>query len=444
MFSSKDLRKLIIPLIIEQVLMALMGAVDTVMVTSIGSAAISGVSLVDSINTLVIDVFTALATGGSIICSQYLGRRDKSHAGNAARQVLLSAFALSSFVMVVCLVLRKWLLAVIFGTVEPAVMDSACTYFLVTAMSYPFIALFGASSALYRAAGNSRISMIISVSSNVLNIIGNTLLIYVFRLGVLGAAISTLVSRVASSVAILICQFRPGQDIQLGKLTDIRPDFKVIWLVLCIGLPTGIENSMFQLGKLVVQSTVSTLGTTAIAANAMVAILEMFSSKPSMAIGYGLTAIVGQCMGAGRLDEAKKYIKQLTILSAVVLFFTNWLIYFAAPGVAKISGMEPESEHMMISVLLVISILKPFLWPMAFTPMNGTRAAGDVKFNMIAASLSMWIFRVGLTTALCRFFGVGLIGIWCGYFVDWAVRSIVFSLRLKSDKWHSHHLIEDI
>lgn len=444
MFSNKALRRLIIPLIVEQVLMALMGAADTIMVTSISSAAISGVSLVDSINTLVIDLLTALATGGSIICSQYLGRRDRDHASNAARQVLLSSLAMSLAIMIFCLASRSWLLRVIFGRVEADVMSSAQIYFLITALSYPFIALFGASSAIYRAAGNSRISMIISVSSNILNIIGNAVFIYVFHLGVLGAALSTLISRVLSAAAILICQFRRGQEIDVGRLSELRPDFHVIWLVLCIGLPTGIENGMFQLGKLVVQSTVSTLGTTAIAANAMIAILELFSSKPSMAIGFALVTVAGQCMGAGRLDETRFYIKKLTVWSAVILFICTWLIYFITPIVTGIAGMAPDAADMTLKVMLISSIVKPILWPMAFTPMNGTRAAGDVKFNMIAASLTMWVFRVGLTTVLCRFCGVGLIGIWCGYYVDWFFRSIIFTWRLKSDKWHSHHLIEDI
>jgi putative MATE family efflux protein len=373
-----------------------------------------------------------------------LGHKDKQDSDAAGRQVLLSSFALSVLVMLFCLCCYKWLLKIIFGHVEQDVMDSAITYFYITIFSYPFLALFGASAALYRAGGNSRLPMIISVSSNVLNIIGNALLIFVFHLGVAGAAISTLVSQAAAAVAILICQTRPGQTIEVGNLIKIRPNFHMIWLVLCIGIPTGIENAMFQFGKLVVQSTVSTLGTTAIASNAVVVVLELLTSTPSMAIGLGLMTVVGQCVGAGKLDEARYYTKKLTIWSFVVLFVVNWLIYFITPAVTSIAGMEADAAAMTVRVMLIISIVKPFTWPLAFTPCNGTRAAGDVKFTMIVSTITMWILRVGLATVLCRCLGVGLEGIWCGYFADWTMRSVLFTIRFHGEKWHQHHIIKDI
>ncbi len=443
MFSNRDLRKLLIPLIIEQVLASLMGTADTMMVSRVGSAAISGVSLVDSINKLVIFLFTALATGGTIICSQYLGRKDKADSDKAARQVLLSSFILSMAVTVFCFCCYKWLLRIIFGTVEQAVMDSAVSYFFLTIYTYPFIALFGASSAIFRASGNTRLPMKISVSCNLLNIAGNAIFIFGFNMGVEGAALATLISNVIAAAVILVFLTRPGQEIDIGNLAKIRPDMKVIWLVLCVGLPTGIENAMFQFGKLIVQSTVSTLGTASIAANAMVVVLELFTSMPSQAIGLGLVTVAGQCIGAGRLNEAKYYTKKLTAWSAVILFICNWLIFFATRFVTRAAGMDAAAADMTVSVMLVISIVKPILWPLAFTPCNGTRAAGDVRFNMVVSSVSMWVFRVGLTTLLCRHMGVGLIGIWCGYFADWGVRSVVFTIRFCGDKWHRHHLIDE-
>lgn len=442
MFSNRDLRRLIIPLIIEQVLAALMGTVDTMMVSRVGSAAISGVSLVDSINKLVIYLFTALATGGTIICSQYLGHKDKKDSDEAARQVLLSSFALSLLVTVFCLCCYKWLLKIIFGTVEQSVMDSAVTYFSITIFGYPFLALFDASSALYRAGGNSKLPMFISVTCNLLNIAGNALLIFVFNLGVAGAAISTLVSQVAAAIVILIFLRRPGQVMEVGSLLKIRPNFNVIWRVLCVGLPTGIENAMFQFGKLVVQSTVSILGTTAIASNAVVVVLELMSSTPSMAIGLGLVTVAGQCIGAGKLDEAKYYTKKLTLWSFVVLLVVNWLIYFITPLVTRAAGMEADAAQMTIYVMLVISIVKPITWPLAFTPSNGMRAAGDVTYTMVVSTVTMWVFRVGLTTVLCRFMGVGLVGIWCGYFADWTVRSVLFTVRFYGKKWYRHRVID--
>ena len=444
MFSNRDLRKLIIPLVIEQSLTSLMGTVDTMMVSRIGSAAISGVSLVDSINKLVIFLFTALATGGTVICSQYLGRQDKADSDKAARQVLLSAFVLSLLVTVFCFGCYRWLLQVIFGTVEADVMDAAVRYFFVTIFTYPFIALFGAASAIFRASGNTRLPMYISVSCNLLNIAGNALFLFVFKLGAAGAALSTLIADALAAVVLLFFLIRSHSTIEVGNPLRIRPDFRMIWLVLSIGLPTGVENAMFQLGKLVLQSTVSTLGTTAIAANAMIAVLELFTSMPSMGIGLGLVTVVGQCMGAGKLEEAKHYIKKLTLWSFVTLFVFNWLIFALTRPVTVLAGMEAASADMTVSVMLVISVCKPILWPLAFTPCNGTRAAGDVKFTMVISTISMWVLRVGLSTLLCRFCGIGLLGIWAGYFADWAMRSVSFTLRLRGSKWHEHHLIDRV
>lgn len=442
MFSNRALRKLLIPLIIEQILTSLMGTVDTMMVSNVGTAAVSGVSLVDSINKLVIFILTALATGGTIVCSQYFGRRDQKNANLAAQQVLLSAFVLSMGMMALCLVLRHWLLRLIFGTVEAEVMDAAARYFLWTALSYPFLALFNAAAALYRAAGNSRLPMLVSVGSNLLNIAGNAVLIFSFGMGVTGAAIATTGAFAIGAVVMLICLRRPGQVFEIGPYTAIRPAWDTIGRVLRVGIPTGIENGMFQFGKLVLQSTVSTLGTTAIAANAIVVVLELMNSMPSQAIGVGLMTVVGQCMGAGRPDEAKKYIRKLTLWSTIVLLVMTLLIYALSGPVCTLAGLTPETRELTMQMMLLITIVKPFLWALAFVPPSGMRAAGDVRFGMIVSSVSMWFLRVGLTTLLCRHLGVGLVGIWLGYFADWAARSVAFTLRFRSGKWTKHKVIE--
>ncbi|MCD8375575.1 MAG: MATE family efflux transporter [Oscillospiraceae bacterium] len=442
MFSNRDLRRMLIPLIAEQMLTSLMGTVDTMMVSQVGSEAVSGVSLVDTINKLMLFLFTALATGGAIVCAQYLGRRDKTHSNQAGRQVMLTAFFFGLGVMALCLIGRKWMLHLIFGQVEQAVMTAAEQYFLVTAFSYPFIALFNASSALYRATGNTRLPMVVSVCSNLLNVAGNALLLFVVKMGVSGAALSTVVSFALASVVMLCFQRRPNQLIEIGRLTSLRPDWRMMVLVLRIGLPTGIENAMFQFGKIMVQSTVSTLGTTAIAANAIVTVLEYMSSMPSTAIGTGLMTVAGQCIGAGRLDEARANTKKLTLWGALALLAADLIILALTVPVTRLAGLDAEAAAMAFHVMLVISIVKPFLWPLSFLPLNGMRAAGDVKFGMIVSTASMWIFRVGLTYVLCRVRGVGLVGIWCGYFADWFVRSIVFSLRYISGRWTRHQVIE--
>ena len=246
-----------------------MGMVDTLMVSRVGAEAISAVSLVDSINNLVLQVFAAMAAGAAIICSQYLGRKDEKGCNDAAKQIVLTVVVISSAIMIIGVGFRKPLLYLIFGSVEEAVMTNAQIYFLITALSYPFIALFQAGAAFYRACGNSKFTMKTALIANVANIVGNTLFIFVLQMGAAGAAISTLISRALCAFVVFYALRKPGYAIQLKNYFSIRPDLNLIVKILAIGVPSGIENGMFQFGKLAIQSTVSSLGTAAIAAQAM-------------------------------------------------------------------------------------------------------------------------------------------------------------------------------
>ena len=434
LFSNHDLKVLLIPLMVEQLLNSLMGTVDSMMVSNVGSAAISAVSLVDSINVLVIQVFTALTAGGAIICSQYLGRKDVKACNKAARQVLLSMLVISIGLMAVCIAFRHPLLRLIFGNVEQDVMDNSQIYFLITALSFPFIGLFDANAAFFRAEGNSRLPMTISALCNLVNIAG-------FHMGVAGAAISTLASRILMSI-IMICRQRvPKQEIVIRDYFSIRPDMKLILIILSVGIPSGIENGMFQFGKLAIQSTVSTLGTTAIAAQAMTIILENLNGIAAIGIGIGLMTIVGQCIGAGEKEQAVYYIKKLAVLSEVVVIICCLIIWGLTKPITMIAGMEPASADMCFYMMTVITIVKPIVWVPAFIPPYGLRAAGDVKFSMILSTCSMWIFRVSLCIYLCRAQGFGPIAVWIGMFTDWTVRSIVFTIRFHRRKWLDHKVV---
>lgn len=441
LFSKSDLKKLLIPLMIEQLLNSMMGMVDTVMVSNVGSAAISAVSLVDSINVLVIQLLSALAVGGTIVCSQYLGRKDAKGSNNAARQVLLSTVVISIVMAVFCILFCHPLLRLIFGKVEQDVMDASVIYFYVTAISFPFIGLFDVGGAFYRAEGNSRYPMMISVISNVMNITGNAFLIFGLHWGVFGAALSTLVSRIFCAVVVIYSLRKPKQIIVINNYKEIRPDFSLIKKVLAVGIPSGIENGMFQFGKLAIQSSVSTLGTAAIAAQAMTVILENLNGVAAIGIGIGLTTLVGQCIGAGRKDEAEYYIKKLMFYGEIALIASCALAYVIARPITWIAGMEPESAKMCLYMMGWITIIKPIVWDGAFIPAYGLRAAGDVKYTMICSTLSMWLCRVALCRILIKYFGFGPIAVWIGMFSDWTIRSILFIHRFKGDKWHRHHVI---
>lgn len=440
-FTNRMLRNLLVPVIFEQVLNSLMGTVDTMMVSNVGSAAISAVSLVDSINVLVIQAFSALAAGGAIICSQYIGQKNHEMANKSARQVLFIITAISVAVTALCLAFRIPLLRLIFGKVEADVMTASMVYFFYTALSFPFIALYDAGASIFRSQGNTRGPMVVSMISNGINIGGNAVLIWVFHMGVAGAAIATLASRVFCAVVVLWQLRLNRQPIVVRDYYKIRPDGKMITRILSLGIPSGVENSMFQLGKLAIQSSVSTLGTVAIAAQAMTNILENLNGIAAIGVGIGLMTVVGQCMGAGRKDEAIYYIKKLSVLAEIVIIVSCLLVFALTVPVTKLGGMEPESARMCFHMVTWITIVKPIVWVMGFVPAYGLRAAGDVKFSMITSCCTMWACRFCLCVFLIRVMGFGPMGVWIGMFADWTLRGIIFTWRFHSRKWLQHKVI---
>ena len=443
MFTNRMIRNLLIPVVLEQLLNSIMGTADTMMVSNVGSAAISAVSLVDSINVLVIQAFSALAAGGAIVCAQYIGQRNKEKANESARQVLFIITAISVAVSLFCLVFQKPLLRLIFGSVEEKVMRASEIYFFYTALSFPFIAAYDSAASIFRAQDNTRGPMTISMISNVMNIAGNAIMIWAFHMGVAGAALSTLISRIFCAVVVLIQlrKEREGQEIVVRDYFKIRPNWSMIKRILGIGIPSGVENSMFQLGKLTIQSTVSTLGTAAIAAQAMTNILENLNGIAAIGVGVGLMTIVGQCLGAGRKDEAVYYIKKLCVIAEIVVLTSCLIVFALTKPVTILGGMEKESADMCFHMVMWITIMKPLVWTMAFVPGYGLRAAGDVKFSMITSCCTMWACRFCLCVFLIRVMGFGPMGVWIGMFADWTVRSIIFTWRFHSRKWLQHKVI---
>jgi putative MATE family efflux protein len=435
LFDNRALFLLLVPIIVEQLLNSFMGMVDTMMVSTVGSEAISAVSLVDSLNNLVIQVFSAMATGASIICSQYIGSGDEKQSNKAARQVVLTVAVISVALMVICLIGRERLLRFIFGEVEDEVMRGCLVYFLITVISYPFLALFNAGAAFFRAGGNSKFPMKVSVISNILNIIGNAIFIYGFKWNVAGAALSTLISRIFCTVVIFYFLRKPRQVIVIKDYMKIRPDMPLIWKIMAIGIPSGVENGMFQFGKLAIQSTVSTMGTVAIAAQAMTNILENVNGVFGIGVGIGLMTVVGQCIGAGRNEEAKYYIVKLTKIAWVGILASCLFAFAITKPVTWLAGMEPEAADMCFEMMTAITIVKPLVWVGSFIIAYGLRAAGDVKFSMIVSSITMWFCRVALCIFLVRVYHFGPMAVWIGMFADWTLRAIIFSSRFISGRW---------
>ncbi|MBO5460091.1 MAG: MATE family efflux transporter [Lachnospira sp.] len=435
MFDNRALFALLFPIIIEQILNSFMGMADTMMVSNVGSAAISAVSLVDSINMLVIQVFSAMAAGAAIVCSRFIGARDKEGCNRAAKQVVLTVFVISVSITVLGLLFRKPLLHIVFGEVEEAVMSNSMIYFLITVLSYPFLALFNAGAAFFRAQGNAKLPMIVSVISNVINIAGNAVLIFVFNMGVAGAALSTLFSRAFCMIVIFYLLRKPKQEIVLTNYLSIRPEMSLIKQILAISVPSGVENGMFQFGKLAIQSTVSTMGTAAIAAQAMTNILENVNGVVGVGTGIGLMTVIGQCIGAKRYKEAKYYMLKLTVIAEIGLTLSCLFVYAIARPVTVLGGMEPESAELCIYMVGAITIAKPLVWVLSFVPAYGMRAAGDVRFSMLVSVCTMWCCRVALCIWLVHTFSMGPMAVWYGMFADWTLRAFIFSGRFLSGRW---------
>ncbi len=441
MFTAKDLRKLILPLIVEQFLAVTIGMADTIMVASTGEAAMSSVSLVDAINILLINIFSALATGGAIVASQYLGREDNKRANVAAKQLLLVTTAMSVFIMAVCLIGRNPILDLIFGKIEPEVMDNCRVYFFWSALSYPFLAVYNAGAALYRSMGNSKVSMLTSTLMNAINIAGNALLIFGFHMGVAGAAIASLFARMVGAVLITcLLRFKP-HVIQLETVfkLDFQPD--MIKNILKFGVPTGLENGMFQIGRLMTQGLVATFGLTATTANAIGMSLSAFPQIPGTAIGLAMVTVVGQCIGARRQEEAKRYTLKLTGLAYLAMGALNLVMLALLPVVIGIYNPSPATAALARELMLYCIACTILLWPASFVLPNGLRAAGDVRFTMTVSIVSMWAFRIGFSYLLAKGLQMGVLGVWIAMTIDWAFRILCFAIRFFRGKWKDKQLL---
>lgn len=435
LFSKKDLSKLIIPLIIEQLLAVSIGFVDTIMVSSVGEAAVSGVSLVDSISVLIIQILSALATGGAVVCTQYLGKRKPEMAQKSAGQLMFIMVAFSGAVMIIILFSYRFLLRAIFGQISPDVMECAEIYFVLSAISYPFLGIYNAGAALFRSMGNSKISMYNSLVMNVLNIGGNAILIMGFHMGVLGAAIATLFARIVSCLVMTVMLGKKDNVLRISGVKDLLPQGGIIKKILSIGIPSGIENGMFQIGKLLVSSLTSTFGTAAIAANAVANNVASFANIPGNAMGLAIITVVGRCMGAGEKEQAKHYSRKLMLASYAGIWITNLVMYLFTSQIVSCFSLSEEAVVISIELLRSFAICAVFLWPLSFTLPNVLRAAGDAAFTMKVSVFSMWVFRVISSYVIAGNLGLGVIGVWIGMYIDWLFRSLFFAVRYFRGKW---------
>lgn len=435
MFTRKDLKRLIIPLIIEQMLAVTVGMADGMMVARVGEAAVSGVSLVDSINVLLIGLFGALATGGAVVSAQFLGHKEENKACSAGEQLIASTLFLSLIIMFAALMGRSSILKLLYGGVEPDVMTNSLTYFYYSAMSYPFIAVYNACAALFRSMGNSKVSMKTSILMNLINIIGNVILIFGFQMGVAGAAIATLISRIFAAVTLLLLLKNKKHKIHIEPIRSFRLDMVMIKRILKIGVPNGLENSMFQIGKILVQGIIASLGTSAIAANMIASTVGGLGVLPGSAMGIALITVVGQCVGACDYDAVKHYTFKLMKVAHLVMSALNLVIIFLIPIILKLYNVTDETAGIASQLLIYHCILASLLWPLSFSLPNALRAANDVKYTMWVSMISMWVWRIGFSYVLAIIFDLGVLGVWIAMTIDWLFRAVCFVYRFHKEKY---------
>lgn len=434
-YSAKDIRKLILPLIMEQFLVLLVGMADTIMISSVGEAAVSGVSLVDTINILVINIFTAFATGGAVVAGHFLGQKDLKSASKSAWQMILFTSVISIIVSVLFIAFHNPILHFIFGKVEAGVMSSAKDYLIITALSMFPLGIYNGCAALFRTMGNSKITMWISILMNIINICGNAILIYGFHWGAAGAATSTTISRMVAAAVIFVLLFQKKRIINFKGQITFRFHGNIIKKILYIGVPNGLENSLFQLGKILLLSLVSTFGTFAMAANAVDNTLAAFNVLPGIAINNGLLSIAAVCIGAGEYGQARYYTRKLMIFGIGCTAFISAIMYVTAPWLMSLYHLSPEAAELGIQVLRLHNIMAVVVWIPSFTIPNTLRAAGDVIWTMGIAVVSMWIFRIMIAYFFSYKLNLGLMGVWVAMTIDWAFRAICYTLRYKGTKW---------
>lgn len=436
LFSNQRLIKLIIPLVIEQGLAILVGMCDGMMVSSAGEAAISGVSLVDGINAVILVLFAALATGGAVVTSQFLGAKETEKARHSAGQLVLMGGVLGALLMALSLAFAEPIMRLFFGSIEESVMEAGLIYFRITALSFPFMALYNAGAAIFRSVGNSKVSMKVSVLMNLINVSGNALCILVLKMGVAGVAVPTLISRIVAAVIILKLAANPKQELRLQKENIFRVHTKMMGSILRIGIPSACENSIFQFGRLVVVSMIALFGTAQTSANAVANTIQCLGIIVGQAMGLAMVTVVGQCVGAQDTEQAVYYIKKLMKWTYVLQGLSNVLIIvLLKPLIGLYSSLSPETEELAWKLVMMHASFAIVLWPVAFVLPNALRAANDVQYTMWVGVGSMITFRVCMSWVLCVQLEMGALGVWISMMIDWVCRTTFFVWRILSGKW---------
>ena len=441
LFTNRSLRAMIIPMLLEQLLVMLVGMADTLIVSYAGEAAVSGVSLVNQFNTIFIYLFTALASGGAVVISQYIGKRAADEAGGAASQLLSFSTAFSVLIAALVLVGSENMLTLLFGRVESDVMEACITYLRISAYSYPALAVYNSGAAVFRSIGKTSVTMYLSIASNIINVVGNAIGVFVLKAGVAGVAYPSLIARAFSAAAITWLCFRERNEVVYRCKWIFRWNGGLMKHILNIAIPNGLENGVFQLVKVALSSIVALFGTCQIAANGVAQSIWSLAALAGVSMGPAFITVIGQCMGTGDAGAADYYFKKLTRITLLISSAWNLLTLLLTPAFLSLYALEPETKQLVIWLVLIHNIFNAVAFPFSGALSNGLRAAGDVKFTMYVSVASTLAVRLLLSWLLGIVLQMGVIGIAAAMVCDWCVRAVLFIWRQKSGKWKSFRVI---
>ncbi len=441
MFSNVQLKRLILPLLVEQLLVMLVGMADTVMVSSAGEAAISGVSIVNDVNNLIIAILTAIAGGGSVIVTQYLGNRDNENTKLSASQLITISFIISLFFGVFCVIFHGAILNLLYGSVEESVMKNAKVYFWITSLSFPFLGVYNSSAALYRSMNHTNTTMKVSILMNIINVVGNYVCVYLLGMASAGVAWPTLISRIVASFIMFYLCFNQNNPVSVTWENILTFKKHIISKILSIAIPNGVENGLFQLGKVLVSMFVATYGTIQIAANGVTNSLGVLCYASEMAMQLAVVTVIGQCVGANDYDQARYYVKKMLIIASIMALVNNVLLYVLSPYALSLYALKGETLAIAEQILGMECLAVIIFHVLAFVLPTCLRASGDAKYTMYVGVASMFMARVLGAYILGTVLGLGVVGTRIAMYLDWIVRIIFFVIRYRSGKWMAYRTI---
>lgn len=434
-FSNADLTRLFFPIAVEQFLEYSLGLANSLMAASVSESAVSAVSLVEFVMALFISIFTAIATGGSVVASQYLGSKQSGNARNTADQLVWFSLIFAIFIAIAIILLKDLILDKVFGDIGEQVRSDASHYLVFSAISAPFLAVYAAAAAIFRTMSNAKLPMYIMAAANLLNVLLTAISIYTFHTGVLGIAISTLIARALACFVIVYLLLDIKLKLHIRKSLVYKFDYEIIKKILNIGVPYGFENSMFYVGRIIVLSLVSLFGTASIAANAVGGTIVMFQVLPGMAIGTGLSVVVARCIGANGFNQAKFYVRKSMLSIYIVQLFSTAVVLLLLEPLLGVYNLSSEAINLTRQIVWYHGIAMCLIWPLAYTYPTVFRAAGDAKYPMIVNLACMFACRIVLAYIFALTFDLGMIGTWFAMFADWAVKAVLFVRRYANGTW---------